>query len=67
MDESLSKLEIVKILEAHRRYCEKQALNCLIKPDFHNAVRYQAKAEDTISLINIVEARIKELREVKNE
>ena len=50
------------LLKSHRDTMNKEALKCVAKSDFHNAVRYEAKAEDTVSLINLVEKRIQDLK-----
>lgn len=55
------------LFEKHRDYCVKEALAQIKKGDFHNAVRYEAKAEDQTKIMNIIQNRIKEVKKEKEE
>ncbi len=55
----------VGLLKDHKDHCERQVLISVAKQDFHSAVRYEAKAEDTGKLLDLVDGRIKHLRKPK--
>ena len=50
------------LLDDHKEYLTKECLRYIAKQDFHNAVRSEAKVEDMEKIIDLVMARLKQLR-----
>lgn len=51
-----------KLCEDHKEYLTKECLMYVKKGDFHNAVRAEAKVEDVEKQLNLITARMGELR-----
>jgi len=50
------------LLKDHKEHLTKEVLRYVAKEDFHNAVRAEAKIEDLGKIIDLVDARIKDLK-----
>jgi len=55
-------LVFLELLKDHVEFLNNNALLCVRKGDFHNAVRYEAKAEDAEKLLSLVKDRITALK-----